>query len=518
MTARKMPLPLIFYGALITPESPRSIKYLPRAMISVYEGIIEWIEEDVANDTRLDAILTARGVQEKNITRLQRGEFLLPGFIDTHTHAPQFPNLGRGGQYELLDWLSELTFPTEAKFGEERYANRVYRSVVKRLLDCGTTTCCYFSSTHITGTKILADAVNEIGQRAFIGHCNIDRNAPPSYRDPSHVESLANSRSMISYIKSLNAPLIRPILTPRFAISCTDDLLKGLGELATEDSIAISGSSLNNNRSSPSSRLPIQTHISENVAENVLTASLFPTHASYASVYDDNGLLGPTTILAHGCHLSSDEVALIKKSGAGISHCPTSNFNLTSGVAAVGAWLDAGVKVGLGTDVSGGFSLSMLTAIQHASMASKVVALQTPSPALVGTSTSITSTPPQSLDPVADMYTHFANRPLPTAALLYMATLGGAELCNLEESTGSLAPGKAFDALLVDLRSQMGNPNVWWDPEESARLISPGELADLEASLEKFLFCGDDRNISAVYVQGTLVGGQRFCKEDWVFR
>ncbi|KAF8493526.1 hypothetical protein JB92DRAFT_3234434 [Gautieria morchelliformis] len=135
---------------------------------------------------------------------------------------------------------------------------------------------------------------------------------------------------MISYINSLNSVLLHPILTPRFALSCTDDLLSGLGKLAAEAPTT-----------PHPARLPIQTHISENTAEILLTASLFPAHASYAAVYDDFGLLGPTTILAHRCHLSDTELALVKKVGTGISHC----FNLRSGVTRVGEWIDEGIKV-----------------------------------------------------------------------------------------------------------------------------------------------------------------------------
>lgn len=171
-------------------------------------------------------------------------------------------------------------------------------------------------------------------------NCNMDRNAPSHYADRSPADSLAKSRSVISYIHSLNSSLIRPILTPRFAISCTDDLLRGLGQLAAEYP------SLMSHKTDPkSSRLPIQTHVSENRSEVLMAASLFPCHSSYAAIYDDYGLLGQSTILAHGCYLSDEEIALIKKAGAGISHCPTSNFNLTSGVAKVGEWIDQGVKV-----------------------------------------------------------------------------------------------------------------------------------------------------------------------------
>lgn len=169
----------------------------------------------------------------------------------------------------------------------------------------------------------------------------MDRNAPTSNLDASTADSLATTSALIAYVNSLNSPLLRPILTPRFAISCTSDLLEGLGNLAAKKATSMLASPA----PGVSHDLPIQTHISENASEILLTASLFPSHSSYASIYHDHGLLGPSTILAHGCHLSSEEIALIKQAGAGISHCPTSNFNLSSGVAKVGEWIDAGVKV-----------------------------------------------------------------------------------------------------------------------------------------------------------------------------
>ena len=161
----------------------------------------------------------------------------------------------------------------------------------------------------------------------------MNRESSVTYVEPSADVSIENTKKLIDYIRSLStlptsSPLVTPIITPRFAISCTDDLLKGLGELASSDLT-----------------LPIQTHISENVHEIEKTMSLFPGAQSYADVYDMFGLLRHNTILAHACHLSEDEIELVKHRGAGISHCPTSNFNLRSGVAPVGLYLDRGIKV-----------------------------------------------------------------------------------------------------------------------------------------------------------------------------
>ncbi|KAH9945880.1 guanine deaminase [Epithele typhae] len=503
----------IFYGALISPISLTTYDALPRALLAVSRatGDIDWVERDVPPEA-LQHVLARHGLlaDDVELVELKHGEFLMPGFIDTHIHAPQVPNIGSGQQHELLDWLAEVTFPMEARFADVDFARRTYTSVVKRTLDYGSTTCCYYGTLHLEGTKVLADVVHGYGQRAFVGKCNMDRNAPDYYVEPSPAASLAATAALVAHIRALpphpaaGDALVRPILTPRFALSCTGELLAGLGALAAADP-----------------GLAIQTHISENAAEIAFTKALFPRgslpgaaanvtagddvdgeeETTYAGVYDAYGLLRHNTVLAHAVHLDAREVALIHARGAGVAHCPTSNFNLRSGCARVGMLLDAGVKVGLGTDVSGGFSPSMLAAVQHASMCAKVVALTAPAP------------PPA--------HTTFTDRQLPVPALLHLATLGGAAVCALAHRVGSLAPGKAFDALVVGVRTDAGNPAVWGvDLDRALGLRASGgepgdeggrgksDVEELEGMLERFLFCGDDRNVRRVYVQGRLVGGK----------
>lgn len=177
----------------------------------------------------------------------------------------------------------------------------------------------------------------------LIQKCNMDRNCPDYYIEPSHEESLAATEALIEFIRSLPPPMdffetatspftldhtVQPILTPRFAISTSPELLTALGNLAKSDPT-----------------LHIQTHISENLNEVAFTKELFPNSKTYAGVYDDFGLLRNNTILAHAVHLEDAEMELIKDRNAGISHCPTSNFNLSSGVAKVGEYLDRGIKV-----------------------------------------------------------------------------------------------------------------------------------------------------------------------------
>ncbi|EJD53527.1 guanine deaminase [Auricularia subglabra TFB-10046 SS5] len=496
-------LPTIFFGPLLDTINHRTIRVLPRALLAVAGGRIAWLIDHIPQPESPDAIRKAaasKGWRHATLHALKDGEFLIPGFIDTHTHASQFPNMGRGQDYELLGWLHNITFPTESRFKDIEYARRTYRSVVRRVLDSGTTTCCYYATLHEEATNILADITHELGQRAFVGKCNMDRESPDHYCEPSVDDSISATKGVISHIRSLGfggdgQPLVHPILTPRFAISCTSNLLASLGDLAKQD---------------PS--LAIQTHVSENPSEVAFVKELFPECSTYAQVYDTFGLLRAGTVLAHGCHLDShllnagadegampeSEIELIKARGAGLSHCPTSNLNLRSGVARVGEWLDRGLKVSLGTDVSGGYSPSMLAAVRHASFCSKLIAMEH----------ARTSTPAASDEPLSSQ--PLAQRQLPVETLLFLATLGGAQVCGLESHVGNFAPGKAFDALLVSLRPETGNPNVWVEENELRLEGEDTQAQALEVLLEKFLLCGDDRNIRRVFVAGREVGGA-----DW---
>ncbi|GJE90755.1 guanine deaminase [Phanerochaete sordida] len=495
----------LFYGALITPKSLTEYTAAPQALVCVSKvsGVIEWIELDVPSSAFEDT-LAKHGLvdlQDHEVVDLKHGEFLMPGFIDTHLHPCQVPNAGSGQEHELLDWLKHYTFPLEARYKDGSFAKRVYTEVVRRIVNAGTTTCCYFGSLHEEANRILAELVHAAGQRAFVGKCNMDREAPAFYVEPSPDASLHSTLSLISYIRGLtpdpSSALVQPVLTPRFAIACTPDLLSKLSALALSD---------------PS--LTIQTHVSENHSEIEYTKVLFkdvlppPPHGetrgalTYAGVYDAYNLLRENTVLAHAVHLEEEEIELIHRRKAGVSHCPTSNFNLRSGCPKIGVLLDKGIKVGLGTDVSGGFSLSMLTAIQHASVASKLVTLH--HGALPGHT------------PAAD---GFASKQLSIPTLLYLATQGGADVCNIGARVGSLVPGKAFDALVVRLHSDAGNPGIWGADLDKELCITRGDVKESEAEvrkheleglLERFLFCGDERNIKRVYVQGRFIGGTEF--------
>lgn len=367
--------------------------------------------------------------------------FIVPGLIDTHAHAPQYAQIGLGTDLPLLEWLHKYTFPTESKFADVGFAQRVYRDVVRKFLDNGTTSCVWFASLHLDATKALCDACIELGQHAYIGKVNMDRNSPEFYIEQSAERSLQDTKALVEYVRSKGSDRVVPIVTPRFVITCSRSLLEGLGSLAKEYD------------------LPVQSHICENKDEIAFTCSLHPENKSYADIYHSCGLLTKRTIMAHAVHMKDEEVDLFVQSGAGISHCPRSNFTLFSGVAPIRKFLQRGVKVGLGTDVSGGFAPSIWDAMRCAIDASAAASFTDPT--LV---------------------------PLTYKEAFYLATIGGAQLMGMEEKLGSFAPGKWFNAQVI-------NPKNGLD-------LYGETVADL---FQKCFYLIDDRNIENVFVKGVEV-------------
>ncbi|KAF9425012.1 hypothetical protein BGZ94_007927 [Podila epigama] len=433
----------VFYGTLIHSRSIKEIEYLKQALLFIdTQGKIAKIVKNVPQD-KVEASL--EGVESEKVVRLTKDQFIIPGFVDTHIHAPQYTFCGNGHDLPLLEWLDTYTFPRESKFQNAAYARQLYTKSVARSLRNGTTSACWFATIHLEACKELVNIIQEQGQRAYVGKVNMNQNSPDFLIETTE-SSVKDTRAFIEYVKEVNAdltntPLVTPIITPRFAISCNSELLTELGKLAAEYN------------------LPIQSHLCENLNEIGFTMSLFPESVNYTAVYADHGLLNDRTIMAHCVHMKDEELDLMKEKNAGISHCANSNFNLKSGMADVRKMLDKEIKVGLGTDVAGGYSPSILEALRASRTAS--VARDMDSSLIV-------------------------------AELFYLATVGGARVMELADKIGNFEVGKEFDAILV-------NTNV-----EN----SPVDIFDhdtVETQFEKYLFVGDDRNNEKIYVQGKPV-------------
>ncbi|KAF3273660.1 hypothetical protein TWF970_008859 [Orbilia oligospora] len=467
--------PTIYFGTFI--HSPRDeaskLDVCEEGAIGVNsDGVIDFVERDVKDiDSIVDKYPSFKNAEIVQ-TRPEGTQFFFPGFIDTHIHAPQYPNAGVFGSSTLLDWLNKYTFPREASLSSLSVARTIYSRCVARTLSHGTTTAAYYATIHVPATNLLADICSAAGQRAFVGRVCMDHKDinPDFYCDESADESIANTCLCIDHIKKIdpNYELVSPIITPRFAPSCTAEALEKLGKLAKETG------------------LPCQTHISENRNEVQLVKQLFPEHDSYAEVYDAFGLLTPKMILGHAIYLSKKEMELIKSRDAKISHCPVSNSALTSGGAKVRWLMNGGVTVGLGTDVSGGYSPSILEAVRATTLVSRHVALSDGDECKLSVEES-----------------------------LYLATRGGAKVVGLENKIGGFEVGMEWDAQLIGLELVETTGDDFAEEEvvdkvvfEGPKSAGPVDVFGWETwddKVAKWVYNGDDRNTLGVWVKGRKV-------------
>jgi len=320
---------------------------------------------------------------------------IMPGFVDTHVHLPQLAIMGiEAGS--LLDWLNAYALPEESRFSDPEYARRISNLFFDGLISNGTTCASIYCSMHETATDIAFDVAAQKGIRAFIGKSMMDQNAPPGMLETSD-ESMSASTHLFEKWDGANDGRLHYIFTPRFAGSCSMDLMRRVGKIAKERAAFI------------------QSHLSENTSEVDWIRSIFPEQASYADVYAAAGLLGQRTIMAHCIHVSDSEVALLANSGTAVAFCPYSNRVLRSGVMPYARLREAGLRIGLGSDVGAGPTLSMFRQMGEALSSANIGA-----------------------------------RRLTPQGALYLATLGGAKVLGLEDRIGNFATGKDADFIVVD--------------------------------------------------------------------
>ncbi|XP_067839643.1 guanine deaminase [Heptranchias perlo] len=433
----------VFRGTFIHSTDATPLEVLDARVLGVNEtGKIVFIE----TADKEEELSQKWHFKKENIRVLrQREEFFIPGLVDTHIHASQYPNMGSCLDHPLLEWLIKYTFPVEAKFKDLKFAEDTYTKVVKRTLRNGTTTACYFTTIHTESSLKLCDIIDKLGQRAFVGKVCMDLNDLfPAYKETSR-EAVSETKRFVAELTKLKFSLVKPIVTPRFAISCSSELLQQLGSFAN----------CNN--------LHIQSHVSESLPEIDTVKKLFPECKDYSDVYNTHGLLTDKTIMAHGVYLSDEELKLLRSKGTAISHCPNSNISLCSGLFDVRNVLNHKVKVGLGTDVSGGYSPSVLDAVRGAIGTSNILSLK------------------------SSDYEKLSYK-----EAFRLATLGGSQALGHDKLTGNFEVGKDFDAVLV-------NTSV---PSSPFDVFTEDTQLDI---FQKFLFLGDDRNMTEVYVAGKQV-------------
>jgi len=382
-------------------------------------GQIERVDDATITVSNRGEILdvTATGQAPGAIDLRGRGT-LLPGFVDLHIHAPQFPQLGAALDAPLEDWLFKYTFPLEARYADLAYATTVYEALVRRLLSLGTTTAVYFGTIHGPASLQLAKTCRDLGQRALVGRVAMDHpeGCPDTYRDADAASSIRDTAAFIEAVRALpDNHLVEPVITPRFIPACTDAALEGLGALAQQTGA------------------PVQTHCSESDWEHAHVLSR--TGLTDTQALDGFGLLTRRTILAHGGFISDHDLDCIRDRGAGIAHCPLSNAYFANAAFPLRRALEKAVRVGLGTDISGGPSAFLLDNARAAVTASRMLedgVDRDQPPAARGV--------PNSRIDVADAF--------------YLATKGGADVLDLP--VGSFELGRQFDAVLVDLVDDFG--------------------------------------------------------------
>lgn len=380
----------------------------------------------------VSADLSSLGCDEQMVT--DYGDCLLiPAMNDMHVHASQYRNQGLAMDLELLPWLQNYTFPEEKKYADAAYAERMYRRFIRDLWRFGTMRACVFATSHTDSTRLLMNLFKEAGMGAMVGKVAMNRNCPPELSET--VEQMVEGYEAL--IAEFNQPdnLARPIITPRFIPSCTPEMLQACGDLAAKY------------------QLPVQSHLSENLSEMALVQTLEKESTSYGDAYNRYGLFGQTpTIMAHCVWTDGAELELMKQNDVMIAHCPTSNLNIASGLAPIRRFLDEGLRVGLGSDISGGHDLSIFRMMMYATQVSKL------------------------------LYVQNHDKPFLTLSeAFWIATKSAGHFFG---RVGSFEPGYEFDALVID------------DHDLNHDHYS------LLHRLERYIYLGDDRQIVHRFCRG----------------
>lgn len=420
----------ILKGNIIFTKTPESFTLVEQGYIVVTNGKIDNIYEKLPKEY-------------DNFEIIDYGDkLIIPGMNDLHCHASQFKNIGMAMDKELIPWLNDYTFPEEAKYKDREYAREIYKRFIREVWKQGTTRIAVYATVHRESSTELMDLFIKSGLGALVGKVNMDSNCPEYIRETSDDSLKATEEILLEYWNK--SSLVKPIITPRFVPSCSSKLLRGLGELCEKYNI------------------PIQSHLSENKGEIAWVRELHPESKYYGEVYNKFKLFGQTpTLMAHCSFSSDEEMNLMKSNNVFAVHCPSSNLNVGSGMMPARKIINKSIKLGLGSDISGGHTCSLFKTMIYAIQVSKLFWAN------------------------SEKRIDF----LSNSEAFYMATKGGGSFFG---KVGSFESGYDFDALIID------------DSE-----LNYGDYTPLQR-LERFIYIGDDRNILRRYVCGNLVEKPEF--------
>ena len=375
----------------------------PDSYIAVDRGIVKGIWPVIPEEYR--------GV---SVTDHEDG-VLIPAFSDLHVHAPQYLNRGLEMDLLLADWLEKCTFPLEARYADLEFAKLAYDAFLDDMLANGTMHACVYGTIHTKATSYLLERMDAKGIKGFVGKVNMDRNAQKELLEEAQ-ESIRETEIFLEkYSENRNT---KPIITPRFAPTCTRELIRGLGRLGRKYKVGM------------------QTHLVESLWEAEQARQLFPECSCDTEIYEKMELMdnGPV-IGGHFIFPSEADIRIMQKYDSYAVQCPDSTISVTAGIMQTGALIDRGMKICLGSDISAGHHIGVYTQAARAVQLSKL----------------------------KHFYEPEGNRRISFPEAFWMATKQSGQLFG---GTGSLAPGSVFDALLIDGLS------------DAARKLSPEQAVE----------------------------------------
>ncbi len=432
---------LIKNGTLVTMNPEREIM---KADILIKDDVIKEIGKnlDIKADDKIDA----------------EGLIVIPGLIQPHIHLTQTLFRGLADDLELLDWLKKRIWPLEAEHSFESNSISA-RLGIAELIMGGTTSIIDMGT--VNHTEAICEAVRDTGFRAVVGKCMMDHgNDVPNGLMENTLDSIKKSERLMEKWHTSANGRIRYAMTPRFVVSCSEELLLKVGDI------------------SGANDLLIHTHASENRGEIALVEK--ERGLRNIKYLKKLGLTGKNLVLAHCIWLDDEEMKIMAQSGTNIAHCPSSNLKLASGIAKVPELLEMGVNVSVAADGAPcNNNLSMFTEMRHAALIQKV----------------------RLLSPTA----------LPAQQVFEMATLGGAKTMGMEKKLGSLEPGKKADIALVDLKKVHTSPGINRDPV--SQLVYSATAQDVHSTIINGQVLYQDRKLRTIDIEETIKEADRICKQ-----
>jgi guanine deaminase len=426
-------------GFLIDAPEPGRLRGIRDGAVLIEEGVI-------AASGPYDEVRRAPGAES---VRWQHSSeaVIIPGLIDIHAHLPQYPVVARAEE-ALLPWLQRHVFPVEKQFNAataRTFAPFFFEALARN----GTTCAMLYATIYEESCDAAFEAAERSGMRIILGKVMMDSGSygglPPEKILPL---SLEQSERLCRKWHGRDNGRLEYAFSPRFAVTCTEELMREAGLLARKFDAYI------------------QTHLSENHGEIEVVRALFPKYPNYTAIYEACGLLGDRTVLGHCIHLDAGEIEMLVESRSVVAHCPTSNLFLNSGIMPLDQWTDAGLRVGLASDVAGGPELDMWRVMRCAIESQK-----------------------------ARSFYQTGVRVPEAAEVFHLATLGGARALGKESLIGTLDVGKDADMVVLDL----------------ARVLPYGERGNMHSDLSAeevitlLVYRGGPQAVVETFVRGTSI-------------